>query len=82
MGPANESQSVLERQVEYRAGSRCEYCRMHQGLQGASFHLEHVIPKSRGGKTELDNLAQERYQETESVLRAARDVMELKTVKW
>ena len=51
------SQAELERQVEHRAGRRCEYCRMHQSLQGATFHLEHVIPKSRGGITELSNLA-------------------------
>jgi hypothetical protein len=43
--------------VEQRAWNRCEYCRMHQSLQGATFHLEHVQPTSRGGKTELENLA-------------------------
>jgi hypothetical protein len=30
---------------------------MHQSLQGARFHLEHVVPLSRGGTTELENLA-------------------------
>ncbi len=40
-----------------RAGHRCEYCRMHQSLQGATFHVEHVIPRSRGGATEDSNLA-------------------------
>jgi hypothetical protein len=30
---------------------------MHQSLQGATFHVEHVIPRSRGGATVLDNLA-------------------------
>ena len=43
--------------VEERAGGRCEYCRMHQALQGATFHLEHVLPSSRGGDTNLANLA-------------------------
>ena len=51
------SKAELERQVEQRADNRCEYCRMHQSLQGASFHIEHIIPKSRGGVTELSNLA-------------------------
>jgi hypothetical protein len=51
------TQAALEYQVERRAGSRCEYCRMHQSLQGTTFHLEHVLPKSRGGLTELANLA-------------------------
>jgi HNH endonuclease len=30
---------------------------MHSALQGATFHIEHVIPKSRGGSDEQDNLA-------------------------
>ena len=42
-----------ERQVEARAGERCEYCRMHQALQGATFHIEHVVPRSRGGPDDL-----------------------------
>ena|SRR5437660_9374320 len=45
------------RQVEDRASRRCEYCRMHQSLQGATFHVEHVVPRSLGGASDLDNLA-------------------------
>lgn len=51
------SRADLERQVANRAADRCEYCRMHQSLQGARFHLEHVVPKSRGGATVMENLA-------------------------
>jgi hypothetical protein len=51
------SRAELERQAAHRATDRCEYCRMHQSLQGARFHLEHVVPKTRGGSTDLDNLA-------------------------
>lgn len=47
----------IERQVAERAGGRCEYCQMHQSLQGATFHVEHVVPRSRGGETNLENLA-------------------------
>lgn len=43
--------------VETRAGQRCEYCRMHQTLQVATFHIEHIIPSSRGGSEDPDNLA-------------------------
>jgi hypothetical protein len=43
--------------VQKRAAGRCEYCRMHQSLQGATFHVEHIFPASRGGATLLDNLA-------------------------
>jgi hypothetical protein len=44
-------------QVQDRAGDRCESSRMHQALQGGTFHVEHVIPSSRGGPSTLDNLA-------------------------
>ena len=46
-----------EQYVEARAAGRCEYCRMYQSLQGATFHVEHVVPRSRGGHSQLDNLA-------------------------
>lgn len=43
--------------VTLRAGRRCEYCQMHQSLPGATFHLEHIIPRILGGSSELGNLA-------------------------
>lgn len=46
----------LSRAVRARAGGRCQYCLMHESLQGATFHLEHVIPLSRGGRSDFDNL--------------------------
>ncbi|MCC6493511.1 MAG: HNH endonuclease [Pirellulales bacterium] len=30
---------------------------MHQSLQGASFHLEHVVQRAHGGQTDPSNLA-------------------------
>ena len=30
---------------------------MHQALQGATFHIEHVVPSSCGGPSTPDNLA-------------------------
>ncbi|WP_439625129.1 HNH endonuclease [Gemmata sp.] len=45
------------RQVAARAGNRCEYCRMHQSLQGATFHTEHISPQSAGGSDAPENLA-------------------------
>ncbi len=44
----------IEQEVAQRAGQRCEYCRMHQSLQGATFHVEHIIPRSRNGSSQLD----------------------------
>ena len=43
--------------VRERAANRCQYCLMHQGLQGATFHVEHIVPRSKGGPDELANLA-------------------------
>lgn len=30
---------------------------MHEALQGATFHVEHIVPRSQGGSSALDNLA-------------------------
>jgi hypothetical protein len=51
------SRRDIEQHVQARAVGCCEYCRMHQSLQGATFHVEHVVPLSRGGDSQLDNLA-------------------------
>jgi HNH endonuclease len=40
-----------------RAGNRCEYCHMPQMAFKRRFHLEHITARSRGGATNLDNLA-------------------------
>lgn len=45
------------RLVRTRAGLRCEYCKLHQELQGATFHIEHVMPQVQGGTDEEWNLA-------------------------
>lgn len=47
----------LARAVLERAGDRCQYCLMDQALQGATFHIEHILPLSKGGQTHLANLA-------------------------
>ena len=49
--------SQLAAAVRARAGERCQYCLMHQRLQGATFHIEHIIPRTKGGVFELSNLA-------------------------
>jgi hypothetical protein len=43
--------------VVLRAGNRCEYCRLSQEGQEASFHIDHVAPRVAGGPTVLENLA-------------------------
>src|ERR1700689_20768 len=47
----------LSRAVRARADGRCQYCLMHESLQGATFHVEHIIPQSKGGRSDLENLA-------------------------
>lgn len=49
--------AALATLVKQRAEHRCEYCRMSQSLQGATFHVEHIIPVTCGGTTTEDNLA-------------------------
>ena len=47
----------LREEVVARAGGRCEYCRLSQLGQEATFHIDHVIPRAAGGPTTGDNLA-------------------------
>lgn len=43
--------------VTARAGGACEYCRLLEVATGVTFHIEHIVSRSRGGKTRLSNLA-------------------------
>ncbi len=45
----------LRRQVIERARGHCEYCQTQQIIV-VSIEIDHIIPKSAGGKTVLDNL--------------------------
>ena len=47
---------ALSRAVRARAHARCQYCLMHESLQGATFHVEHVVPQCKGGGSDLENL--------------------------
>jgi hypothetical protein len=47
----------LQAEVVLRAGNRCEYCRLSQLGQEATFHIDHVIPRVAGGPNTADNLA-------------------------
>jgi 5-methylcytosine-specific restriction endonuclease McrA len=47
----------LSRAVRARAKGSCQYCRMHETLQGATFHIEHIIPLCQRGRSDLENLA-------------------------
>jgi len=47
----------LRRLVIQRAVGRCEYCRLSQEGQEATFHIDHVVPVAAGGETVTENLA-------------------------
>jgi len=49
--------SSLRQFVVARAGGSCEYCRLVEIATGVTFHIEHVLPRSRGGRTRPGNLA-------------------------
>jgi HNH endonuclease len=40
-----------------RTRGRCEYCYTPDGFVPGSFAVEHIVPRSKGGRTRLDNLA-------------------------
>ena len=44
-------------EVAARAGHRREYCRLPTRGQVATFPIDHVIPRNRGGSTDPTNLA-------------------------
>ncbi|HRH41159.1 MAG TPA: HNH endonuclease signature motif containing protein [Pyrinomonadaceae bacterium] len=47
----------LRKLVISRAGNRCEYCRLSQKGQEATFHIDHIYPFVLGGETVGENLA-------------------------
>lgn len=47
----------LREAVSLRDAGRCRYCQLAQLGHGATFHVDHILPRSRGGSTSLDNLA-------------------------
>ncbi len=47
----------LVREVRQRACEVCEYCRLPQESQEATYHVDHIVPRVQGGATTFDNLA-------------------------
>jgi hypothetical protein len=47
----------IRRLVERRADERCEYCHAPQLLSNSPFHVEHIVPTSRGGTDDPANPA-------------------------
>ena len=56
-------EASLRKLVRERAGNRCEYCRIHQTQDPFfTFHIDHVIARQHGGKTEPENLCLSCYR--------------------
>jgi hypothetical protein len=53
----NDLPRSLAELVIARAFNRCEYCRLSQIGQEATFHIDHIVPRSAGGLTVAENLA-------------------------
>jgi hypothetical protein len=47
----------LRAEVLKRDAGRCRYCGLVQIGQATVFHVDHILPKSKGGPTTIDNLA-------------------------
>lgn len=47
----------VRREVVQRAGGLCEYCLCREDYSPVMHSVEHIIPKSRGGTDNLNNLA-------------------------
>lgn len=57
MTPSARGPRYLRSQVIVRAHWRCEYCRAPQAGSAYTFHLDHILPRAKGGTTILENLA-------------------------
>ncbi|TAE03119.1 MAG: HNH endonuclease [Bacteroidetes bacterium] len=51
------SLTKLKELVFLRAKGLCEYCKSPANISSQAFVIEHIIPKSKGGKTIAENLA-------------------------
>jgi HNH endonuclease len=47
----------LRRLAIQRANDRCEYCKIAQAGQVATFHIDHILPVVANGETTAENLA-------------------------
>lgn len=55
--PSSKISGALRDKVANRAGRRCEYCFAPLDYSPDPFAVEHIVPRSRGGSSALENLA-------------------------
>ncbi len=51
------SLAEIKKRVSKRAKHLCEYCLLPESYSVSTFELEHISPRSKGGKKNLKNLA-------------------------
>jgi hypothetical protein len=55
--PEGRPSDQQRRIIAERAGGYCEYCHSQARFAIQPFSVEHIVPRSQGGRTVLDNLA-------------------------
>jgi hypothetical protein len=55
--PDKSVSAQQKRTIIARANGCCEYCLSQTQYSADPFTIEHIVPRSLGGRTELDNLA-------------------------
>jgi hypothetical protein len=55
--PSERVSPELQAEIIRRANGCCEYCQSQSRFATQSFSVEHVVPRSKGGATESENLA-------------------------
>ena len=53
----NKLTPQIKKSVKSRANNCCEYCYSQEKIATQTFSIEHIYPVSKGGQTQLDNLA-------------------------
>lgn len=48
--PSESIPATLRRRVRERANGLCEYCQSPDSVSNASFHCDHILPRTAGGK--------------------------------
>lgn len=52
----NYIRKTVKEKILKRAKERCEYCQSFMNISSHTFHIDHVIPISKGGDNHLNNL--------------------------
>ena len=57
MASSTRIPEAIREQVRRRAGYLCEYCHASEQWQYVAFTMDHIVPLSQEGSSDVDNLA-------------------------